>query len=62
MSARSKINQRRSNLERRAGGRFMFSAGVLLKSYLPLHKTPVYIYSVSESIYIYTLIIHIYKK
>ena len=44
MSARSKINQRRSNLERSAGGRFMFSAGVLRKSYLPLHRTQIYTY------------------
>uniref|UniRef100_A0A0A9EEE1 Uncharacterized protein n=1 Tax=Arundo donax TaxID=35708 RepID=A0A0A9EEE1_ARUDO len=35
MSARSRINQRRSKRDKSAGGRFMFSAGVLLISYLP---------------------------
>lgn len=38
MSARSRINQRRSKRDRSAGGRFMFSAGVLLMSYLPLNN------------------------
>ena len=49
ISARSKINQRRSNLERRAGGRFMFSAGVLRKSYLPLHKTHICINLITDN-------------
>uniref|UniRef100_A0A7C9ELW2 Uncharacterized protein n=1 Tax=Opuntia streptacantha TaxID=393608 RepID=A0A7C9ELW2_OPUST len=35
MSALSNINHRRSNLDKRAGGRLIFSAGVLRRSYLP---------------------------
>lgn len=38
ISARSRINHRRSNLDKRAGGRLIFSAGVLRRSYLPLQE------------------------
>lgn len=38
MSARSRISHRRSKRDNKAGGRLIFSAGVLRRSYRPLQK------------------------